>query len=62
MDGAERASKIDTATYHTLTTVKDEQFKGLFAQDVILTGIRTAGRQLSEREVFDLLLPVAVES
>ena len=59
--GSDPSMENDTATWYTFITVEDERFKNLFAQEVILSGIRTTHRHLSNREVFALIQPVAVE-
>lgn len=57
----ETPTKFDTVIWYTFTTVEDERFKNLYAQEIILSGIRTIDRNLTNREVFALMLPVVVE-
>lgn len=57
----ETPTKFDTEIWYTFTTVEDERFKNLYAQEIILSGIRTIDRNLTNREVFALMLPVVVE-
>lgn len=59
--GSEPLTENDMAVWYTFITVEDERFKKLYAQEVILSGIQTPYRRLSNREIFDLMMPVALE-